>query len=280
MTRFLTFLAVVLCSSALQAQTYPTRSSDGINDFANVIDEETEARITEKLAALLSEHDTEVTIATLSSLRFYAEGSTIEEYTTGLFNTWAIGDEEENNGILVIMFRDDREVRVQLGSGYGDDIRTQTNRVVESDILPFFRNQDYSGGLEAGVDGLLTRVIDPAEVNTTTPVESGEDAGSSNTLYYILGGVAAAIAGLIGLNRRNAAKFAQQACTNCGKTGLQKSREVLKPATLEEEGAGENRIICPSCGHVDATSYTISKLRPEEPKGGGQTKGDGSTGKW
>lgn len=96
-------------------------------------------------------------------------------------------------------------------------------------------------------------------------------------LWYVLGGVGAAVLALFGLNRRNAAKLAVQPCSACGETGLQKTRVVLREPTFENTGMGETRITCPSCGHVDATPYTISKRTPE---GGGKSEGGGATGKW
>lgn len=281
MTRFLAILAALCISTTAFAQTYPDRISDGVNDFASIIDEDTEARITAKLEALSEEHNTEVSIATLSSVRFYAQDLGIEGYATGLFNEWAIGDAEANTGILILVFRDDRELRIETGSGYDALAQTQVERVIAQDIVPHFQDQDYSAGIEAGIDGLLTRVIAPTEVTTSTSATpAGTESEGGNTIYYVLGAIGAAIAGLIGLNRRNAAKFAKQPCASCGKTGLVKSREVLKPATLDAAGEGETKITCPSCGHVEATPYTISKLTPEKPKGGGKSEGGGATGKW
>ena len=282
MKRIFALLATLILTSAAHAQTYPERTEIGVNDFANIINSITEARINTRLAEASSEHDIDVAVVTLSSLRFYATGSTIEEYSTGLFNNWGLGDAETNKGILLLVFREDREVRIVTGTGYDPSVTEQTDLIVSNDMLPHFRDSDYSEGIEYGVDGLFTRIIN-APVQPTPSAESSspdEGEGSGNTLYYILGAIGAAIAGLIGLNRRNAAKFAAQACSNCGKTGLQKSRDVLREPTLEENGAGETLITCPSCGHIDATPYTISKLTPEKPKEGGKSSGGGSTGKW
>jgi uncharacterized protein len=282
MRRILTLLAVLAFNSAAQAQTYPERTESGLNDFANIVNSITEARINTRLAEYASEHDTEVAVVTLSSLQFYANDSSIEEYSNALFNQWGLGNDETNKGILLLVFRDDREVRLIVGDGYDDTITAQTDLIVSNDILPQFRDSKYSEGIEYGVDGIFDRVINAPEAPTqtadSTPSETGE--GSSNTLYYILGAIGAAIAGIIGLNRRNAAKFAAQACTNCGKTGLQKSREVLREPTLEENGAGETRITCPACGHIDVTPYTIPKRTPEKAEAGGTSSGSGSTGKW
>ena len=279
MTRIFAFIAALVFAGSVNAQQYPDRTDPNLNDFADMIDAETEARIDAKLAAIAADHQTEVAIVTLSSLRFYAQDSTIEDYSTELFNRWGLGDADANDGILLLIFRDDGEARLEIGSGYNDTAKEAVANVMVQDIVPHFRDGNFSAGIESGVDGLLTRVINPAPANAQ-PGGSDAAAGSGNTLYYILGAIGVAIAGIFGLNRRNAAKFAAQPCSNCGKTGLQKSREILREATLGEEGAGETRISCPSCGHVDAKPFTVAKLQPDTPKGGGQSKGDGASGKW
>ena len=283
MTRILALIAAVFLAGTASAQTFPTRNDTNVTDSANLIDPETEARIVAKLAQYANDYDTEVVIVTLSSLRFYDADSTIEDYSTAMFNDYGIGDAQANNGILFMVFRDDQELRVEFGSGYDDAAKIEVNAIMADVIVPLFREDKFSEGLEAGVNALLTRLIDPPAAPRAVPAAPTDDSaneGSGNTLYYILAAVVAAVGGLIGLNRRNAARFAARPCSNCGKTGLTKSSDVLRDATLEQDGAGETRITCPSCGHVDATPYTISKLKPEAPKGGGQSKGDGATGKW
>lgn len=282
MKRIFALFAVLLFSTTAQAQTYPERTDQGVNDFANIINSLTETRINTLLEEIAVEHGTEVAVVTLSSLRFYASNSTIEDYSTELFNQWGLGTEETNKGILLLVFYEDREVRIEVGTGYDPTVKSQLDLVISNDMIPHFKESDFSEGIEYGVDGLFSRVINaPDTPNPTaegTPSNSDESGG--NTIYYILAAIGAGIAGLIGLNRRNAAKFAAQACSNCGKTGLQKSREVLREPTLKDDGAGETRITCPSCGHVDATPYTIAKLKPDEPKKGGKSSGSGATGKW
>lgn len=76
-----------------------------------MIDSMTQTRIARTLADIAQDHDTEVAILTLSSLQFYANGSTIEDDSKNLFNAWGLGDADTNTGILMLVFRDDREVR-------------------------------------------------------------------------------------------------------------------------------------------------------------------------
>lgn len=276
MTRIFAILTALVVATATFAQTYPERVAAGLNDFADIVPADVETRIMEKLAGIEDDHGVEVAIVTLSSVRFYAQDSTIEDYAEGLFNTWGIGSVEDNNGLLLLVFRDDRELRIQIGEGYDDTAQAAIDAVINDDILPAFRDGDFASGIESGVDGLLTRLIDPPA--SSAPSDTGE--GSGNTLYYIIGGVIAAIAGVIGLNKRAAAKLAAQPCSFCGKTGLQRSTVTLEDPTTTTTGNGETRLTCPSCGHVDATPYTISMLKADAPKGGGKTKGDGATGKW
>ena len=55
----------------------------------------------------------------------------------------------------------------------------------------------------------------------------------------------------------------------------------VPPATREMEGAGETRLTCPHCGHVEVESYVIPRQRSEGPRGGGgRSGGEGSTGPW
>ncbi|MCF2903836.1 TPM domain-containing protein [Octadecabacter sp. CECT 8868] len=280
MIRLFAVLAALFVTNPLIAQTYPDRTADGVNDFADIIDAGTETRIVEKLSDIADDHDTEIVIVTLSSVRFYAQNTAIAEYATNLFNTWGIGDADANTGILILVFRDDGLMRIETGSGYDAAAQAQVDLVVSEDIIGHFRNDDFAQGLDAGVDGLLARLIDPPAANDTATPKTGSTESSGNTMYYILGAIAAGIAGIVGLNRRSAAKFAAQPCSKCGKTGLEKSRVVLREPTNNAAGDGETRITCPSCGHVDTTPYTISKLKTETPKGGGKSQGGGSTGKF
>lgn len=165
MTRFITFLAAVLLAQTAFAQTYPVRTAPGINDFADILDPETEGRMAATLAEIKDTHDVEAALVTLSSLHFYAEGSTIEAYSTGLFNAWGLGDAERNDGILILLFRDDREVRLETGAGYDADMQGAFDQLIAEDILPDFRAGDLSAGLESGINALVPRIISPPAEN-------------------------------------------------------------------------------------------------------------------
>ncbi len=282
------FVAVFLTAQGALAQFYPDQTSPTINDFAGLIDSATEARINDRLAALKASQGTDIVIATLSSVSFYAKDMTIPEYATGLFNKWRVGRDTPNDGILLIVFRDDRELRVALGAGYDGAWDGIAKEVIDADILPAFRAGDYPGGIAAGVNGLIEKVAVPFHNGANAPVAAAatptpEDPASLWWLLLPLGLIGAVVWG-----GRAAAKAIQNArkCENCGARGLRPERVTLEPATANSTGRGERRATCPSCGHVAVTAFTIAMLSSSSDAsdssggGGGSSDGGGASGSW
>ena len=277
MRAFILLLSLTLSGAAF-AQVYPEPRNTFVNDYADMMSDEAEARVSERLESL-AEDGPQIVVVTLSSVQFYANDTEIDAYAAGLFNEWGIGDAEANDGVLLLIFRDDRMLRIGTGSGYSQEEAAAARTVIDYVIVPEFSSGNFEAGIEKGVQALIT-IVDPDAI----PAEPSEDgSGGGNALWYVLGGIAVVIGGLIGLNRRAKAKLAATPCPACGKTGtLSRETATLEAATLEAEGRGERRTVCSACGHVQAEAYTISKLKPETQPGfeGGGTKGDGATGKW
>ncbi|MBT8410657.1 MAG: TPM domain-containing protein [Octadecabacter sp.] len=129
MKRLFSTIAAFPIACNAHAQQNPDHIVHVVNDSADIIDAKTERRVEAKLAEIAKGHDTEVVTPPLSSLRFYAEDSTIGAYSKGLFNRWAIGNAERNDGLMVLVFRADREVRVQAGAGYDASAQDQIAHV-------------------------------------------------------------------------------------------------------------------------------------------------------
>lgn len=279
--RRIPLLIATLCfwATTTVAQVFPENHATSVNDYADLIPARAEAELAARLDRLKAETGTEFTVVTLSSLRFYANNMDIDTYGTALFNAWAVGDPVKNDGVLLIVFPDDRELKVALGSGYGGRAVSDSARVIDDTILPAFSAGDYSGGIRAGVEALILRVVTPLQMGTAPPVTS---EGKGHGFYWFIGAIVAAFGGVFMLKRRSAAKLAATPCPACGKTGLQRQRVTLQEPTATEPGRGEVRTTCPSCGHGSAAPFTIAVKAHEKPDnfGGGKTGGQGATGKW
>jgi uncharacterized protein len=180
---------------------------------------------------------------------------------------------------MPLVFRDDRQPRITLGSGYDAAAKDTARAIVSDTILPAMRCGDASAAIESGVAAIVARIVMPARGPDTAPPLASDCGG--NALWWIGGVVIAAIAGLVGLNRRAAATLRATPCPACGKTGLSKSSVTLQEATETTPGKGETRTTCAACGHVTAVTYVMSaRAKPAAAAGGGQSGGDGASGKW
>lgn len=278
---FASIIALGIGTQIATAQRFPDANTTAVNDFADMLPGDAETRITEILDTLEQDTGADATIVTLSSVRFYAQDMSVADYATALFNEWGIGDVEDGNGVLLIVFRDDKELRLEIGEGFDNAAQTRAKDVVDDDIIPLFAQGDMVGGIEAGANGIADHIVRNNRVSASNTADTG-DAKDSNILWYILGGIGAFIAGIFGLNRRAAAKLAATPCPACGVAGqLEKSRVVLEEATEDQEGRGENRTTCGACGHIERESYTINRVKIEKDEfQGGKSKGDGASGKW
>lgn len=122
-------------------------------DGANVIDAATRDAITQKLAAFEAKSSDQIVVVTVASL----DGEAIEPYSNRLYRAWALGQKQENNGVLLVVAPSDRKVRIEVGYGLEGTLTDLLSRlIIENAIIPGFRSGDYSGGIARGVDDILT----------------------------------------------------------------------------------------------------------------------------
>jgi uncharacterized protein len=99
------------------------------------------------------------------------EGDSIEDYAVRAFEAWKLGDKGKDNGVLVVVSRDDRKVRIE--TGYGNEgalTDAQASRIIRSTIAPAFRQQRYGEGLyQAGTEVLSALGALPQGVHRRPP---------------------------------------------------------------------------------------------------------------
>jgi len=131
-----------------------------IVDRADLISSADEQRIREIATKLLSDKATPVIIVTIESMSKYGgSGMRIETFAHLLFDQWAIGHAKLNGqlwntGILLVVSKDDRKARIELGAGWKHEQDALTQQIMDDLIVPHFRQGDFSGGIVAGVEAL------------------------------------------------------------------------------------------------------------------------------
>lgn len=142
------------------AQDYPPRPEGPVYDGADIISPATEAALDQRLKAYNRETGRALIVATIPSL----EGAPLESYATGLFANWGIGGAERDQGLLLLVARDDRKMRIEVGYGlhpYFGGI--MAGRVIRDAITPRFKEGDFDGGIVAGVDAITAHLAKSPE---------------------------------------------------------------------------------------------------------------------
>lgn len=117
-----------------------------------------EGRMRLKLQALKTARDIEFTVLTINRMSDYGHTGAIEPFATGLFNAWGIGNAEKNDGVLFLVSRGDRRLRIELGSAYGSSLDGAMQRIIDNTITPEFRNNAYYAGIDAGINQIIYEV--------------------------------------------------------------------------------------------------------------------------
>ncbi len=150
-----TTCAVLISVVAIAAQTLP-KPAGRVTDLANVIDPATEADLDRRLDQLERQTSSEVAVVTVPSL----EGVPVEDYAVRLFKEWGIGQAKQDNGVLVLVAPNEREMRIEVGYGLEGILPDGlAGQIIRDQFIPRFRDNDYNGGIRDGV----ARVVDIVE---------------------------------------------------------------------------------------------------------------------
>ena len=147
----LAFSSVWTLSNASSGGLNFPELSNRIVDNAHLLSSETKTSLGTKLASLEQKTGDQIVVATLPSLYGYD----IETYANGLFRHWALGQKQINNGVLLVVAPNEREVRIEVGYGL-EAILTDalSSTVINAIIIPNFRNGNFDRGISEGVNAI------------------------------------------------------------------------------------------------------------------------------
>ena len=155
-------LFVISSASNAVAQTLLPKPTGRVNDFANVIDPAVEAEIDHRLDRLEQTTSSEIAVATIRSL----DGMASSDYANRLFKQWGVGQAKTDNGVLVVIAIDDRDMAIEVGYGLEGVLPDGlAGQIIRDDFTPRFRDGDYSGGIRNGVMRLAD-VVEKQQVLT------------------------------------------------------------------------------------------------------------------
>ena len=177
----LMLLMLALSGNIALAQTFPALTGR-IVDEANLLDPAQEAALTVKLEGLETRTKRQFVVATLNSL----QGYDIADYGYQLGRHWAIGQDglgeaEKDNGAILIIAPNERKLRIEVGYGL-EPVLTDgfSSSVIRNDITPSFKAGDFAGGIDIGVDKIITQIELPPQEAAKVAAEAAKSQKKSS----------------------------------------------------------------------------------------------------
>ncbi|MET3560298.1 uncharacterized protein ABID39_000990 [Bartonella japonica] len=150
-----TLWLVIAAGNIACSQTQFPPLTGYVNDIAHLLDSATKKSLTEKLSKLEEKTGDQIVIVTLPTLA----GNDIKTYSNSLFRTWKLGQEKINNGVLLVIAPNEREVRIEVGYGLEGELTDALSTVIiNSFILPNFRKGNYEKGIIEAIHA-ITKII-------------------------------------------------------------------------------------------------------------------------
>lgn len=151
----LLFAIGMLCIQMVHAQFKIPKKPDfqtSVYDYGNLLSPSQKSDLENKLIKYSDTTSTQIVIAIINS----TEGENINFLGAQWGQEWGIGQAKEDNGVLILLAKDDR--RIAINTGYGVEhllTDAMSKRIIEGDIIPYFKQGDYYGGLNRGSDAIF-----------------------------------------------------------------------------------------------------------------------------
>jgi uncharacterized protein len=167
-------IAFPVTSQAITVQEVPNPrqvNNTWVTDKANILSDSTETQLNQMISDLEAKNGSEIAVVTVPDTK---PSATPKAFATKLFNFWGIGKKGKNNGVLLLISSGERRVQIETGSGIQSILPdANTVGIIETEITPRFKQQDFDGGTLAGTKALVNVLQTPrvnAQSQTTLPL--------------------------------------------------------------------------------------------------------------
>ena len=161
-----TFLALLLCWACptLAAVAVPPLSGRVVDQTGTLRSDDV-ASLTQTLKNFEVRKGSQIAVLIVPT----TDGEAIEQFSLRVAEAWKIGRKRVDDGALLVIAKNDRHLRIEVGYGIeGALTDVTTKRIIDDDITPKFKAGDFSGGISAGVERMI-KVIDGEKLPAPAP---------------------------------------------------------------------------------------------------------------
>ena len=176
-TLFVLAAISIFAALAAPAGALPVPQLSGhVNDYARMISPAAAQGLERDLTKFETSNSTQIVVLTVPGLK----GEALEDFSIKVAESWKIGHKDIDNGVIFLVARDDRKVRIEVGRGLEGKLTDLiAGRIVRDVVIPRFRTGDFDGGITAGVSSIMEIVRgeytgrpsrEPASVQKGAPI--------------------------------------------------------------------------------------------------------------
>ena len=171
---------LLLCLFSLFAGAAPGADTSGlvaippltarVTDLTSTLNGEQKAILEQQLADLEARKGAQLVVLILPS----TQPETIEQFGIRLFEAWKVGRKGVDDGVMLIVAKDDRRLRIEVGYGLEGALNDATaKRIISETITPQFKNGDFPGGISAGA-AAISKIIDGEQLPEPSTTGGGQ----------------------------------------------------------------------------------------------------------
>lgn len=151
-----------------------------VTDTTNTLTDEQKTRLEQTLKDFEAQKGAQIAVLIVPT----TQPETIEQYSIRVVEQWKLGRKNVDDGALLIVAKNDRQLRIEVGYGLEGALTDATsNRIIDDTIVPRFKEGDFYGGIAAGVDSMM-RVVRGEPL--PAPPEGRRGSGGSGALLPVL----------------------------------------------------------------------------------------------
>lgn len=151
-----------------------------VNDLAGMLSEQQASNLEFKLRQYNDSTSTQIAVVTITDL----EGYDVADYAVRLALEWGIGQKGKNNGLLLLIAKNDRKIRIETGYGLeGALTDALSSRIIRNEISPAFKSGNFYEGIDAGTDAIIKALA--GEYKSSKKSKKG-GGGVGATIFVVL----------------------------------------------------------------------------------------------
>ncbi len=141
---------------------YPQPGTGYVTDLAGLLTWEEEERIETWLWQVEYRSQVEIIVVTIDSIADFpgSANRSIDSFATGLFDAYGIGNLPKNDGVMLLVARQDRQAKIELGTDWGTAMDGSAQEILSTTILPAFRSDNYAAGIIDGTEAIIVEFAD------------------------------------------------------------------------------------------------------------------------